>query len=68
MALLPIAGNWIAATPIPDQTLETLETRLEGKGKEVFLNFARKFLRWHPEDRAPVEELFMDEWLQDPST
>ncbi len=38
-------GRWIAATPLPSQTLETRDTRLEGKDKELLLQLARKILR-----------------------
>ncbi|KAK5990076.1 putative serine/threonine-protein kinase clkA-like protein [Cladobotryum mycophilum] len=38
-------GNWIAATPIPDQSLESRETRLEGSDKEMLLTYVRNILR-----------------------
>ncbi|MCJ1255267.1 hypothetical protein MMC24_003083 [Lignoscripta atroalba] len=57
------AGNWIAATPIPDQTLEMREKRLVGKDKELLLALARKILRWLPEERPSAEDLFEDEFL-----
>jgi hypothetical protein len=60
---LTIEGNWIAGTPIPDQTLETRETCLEGRDKELLLGLARKILRWLPEDRPSAEDLFGDEFL-----
>ncbi|RSL92054.1 hypothetical protein CEP52_014062 [Fusarium oligoseptatum] len=57
-------GNWIAATPIPDQTLESRETRLEGKDKKVLLDLVRKILRWLPEERPCAEALIEeDEFL-----
>ncbi|SPO04717.1 uncharacterized protein DNG_07402 [Cephalotrichum gorgonifer] len=56
-------GTWIAATPIPDQTLDRRETRLEGKEKELLLNLARKILRWLPEERPSAEDLFEDPFL-----
>jgi hypothetical protein len=59
----PITGNWIASTPIPDQTLESRETRLEGKDQEHLLKFARKLLRWLPEDRAMAAELCNEGFL-----
>jgi hypothetical protein len=61
--LLIIIGNWIATTPIPDQTIESRELRLEGKEKELFIAFLRKILRWLPEDRLTAEELYDDEFL-----
>ncbi|KAJ4424526.1 hypothetical protein N0V82_000850 [Gnomoniopsis sp. IMI 355080] len=56
-------GNWIAATPIPEQSLEEREKRLEGKDKALLLAFVRKILRWDPEERPSAEELFEDEFL-----
>jgi hypothetical protein len=61
--LLTIEGNWIAGIPIPDQTLETRETCLEGKDKELLLGLARKILRWLLEDRPSAQDLFGDEIL-----
>lgn len=63
MASLTIKGNWIAATPIPDQTLESRETRLKGKDKELLLILARKILRWLPEERLSAQDLYEDEFL-----
>lgn len=63
MASLTIEGNWIASTPIPDQSLETRERRLSGKDKELLLALARKILRWLPEERPSAEDLFEDEFL-----
>ncbi|OAP54361.1 non-specific serine/threonine protein kinase [Fonsecaea erecta] len=56
-------GNWIAQTPIPDQSLETRERRLEGKDKELLIALVRKILRWLPEERPSAEDLFGDEFL-----
>lgn len=56
-------GNWIASTPIPDQTLESRERRLEGKDQELLLSLARKILRWLPEERPSAEDLFENEFL-----
>lgn len=63
MAPLTTQGNWIAATPIPDQTLESRETRLEGKDKELLLALSRKILRWLPEERPSAQDLYEDEFL-----
>ncbi|KAF6794987.1 protein kinase [Colletotrichum sojae] len=57
-------GNWIAATPVPDQSFESRETRLEGRDKELLISLARKILRWVPEERPTAEELFEDEFLR----
>jgi hypothetical protein len=58
-------GNWIASTPIPDQTLETRVTRLDGQEKVMLLAFARRILRWLPEQRASARDLTdpLDEFL-----
>ncbi|KJZ71164.1 hypothetical protein HIM_03117 [Hirsutella minnesotensis 3608] len=56
-------GNWIAATPIPEQSFESREMRLEGKEKELLIAFIRKVLRWFPDDRPTAEDLFEDEFL-----
>lgn len=45
-----LVGNWIAATPIPEQSLESLEERLKGPDKVLLLNLLRKILRWLPEE------------------
>lgn len=60
------AGNWIASTPIPEQSLESRETRLEGRNKEILVAFARKVLRWLPEERASAGELLAqdDDFLE----
>ncbi|RSL49691.1 hypothetical protein CEP54_012286 [Fusarium duplospermum] len=53
-------GNWIAVTPIPDQTLESRETRLEGTDRKLLLTLVRRILRWLPEER-PRAEVLIDE-------
>lgn len=63
MTRLTIEGNWIGATPIPEQTLETRLTRLHGKDKDLLLAFLRKILTWLPEDRASAQDLFKDEFV-----
>lgn len=57
-------GNWIAATPIPEETLETLETRLEGEDREQFLAMVRKVFCWLSEERPNAEDLYLDDFLQ----
>lgn len=49
--------------PVPETSLDVAESRLEGQEKELFLNFFRKMLRWKPEDRSDIQDIFMDEWL-----
>ncbi|OAL34925.1 hypothetical protein AYO20_05886 [Fonsecaea nubica] len=56
-------GNWIAETPIPDQTLESRETRLEGEDRELLLALARKIFRWLPEERPSAQDLYDDDFL-----
>jgi hypothetical protein len=53
-------GNWIASTPIPEQTFESREVRLEGVDKELLVAFARKVIRWLPEERMSAAELLKD--------
>lgn len=53
-------GNWITSTPIPDQTFESREIRLKGVDKELLVTFARKVLRWLPEERISAAELLDD--------
>lgn len=57
-------GNWIAATPIPDQSLESRETRLEGKAKELLLGFVRRILCWLPEERPTARDMLEDEFFE----
>ncbi|QPH09432.1 hypothetical protein C2857_000202 [Epichloe festucae Fl1] len=56
-------GNWIASTPIPQQTFESREGRLEGKDKELLLNLVRRILCWLPDDRPSAQDLFENEFL-----
>ncbi|RMY79020.1 hypothetical protein D0863_00350 [Hortaea werneckii] len=56
-------GNWIAATPIPEQTLETREMRLTGKDRDLLLALVRKILKWLPEERPSAENLYQDEFV-----
>ena len=57
-------GNWRGLVKIPDNSLEKSETRLEGKSKELFLQFMKNMLRWAPEKRKTVRELIEDPWLK----
>ncbi|KAI7083591.1 protein kinase [Hortaea werneckii] len=56
-------GNWIAATPIPEQTLETREMRLSGEDRDLLLALVRKILRWVSEERPSAEELYEDDFI-----
>ena len=56
-------GNWIAKTPIPSQTLESCEIRLEGRDRDLLLKLMRKILCWLPEDRPSAEDLYNDGFI-----
>ncbi|KAF7186687.1 Serine/threonine-protein kinase SRPK [Pseudocercospora fuligena] len=56
-------GTWKGKVSIPDDSLESLEKRLDGEEKETFLRFIKKMLQWHPKDRCDWEDILMDEWL-----
>lgn len=56
-------GNWKGPVPIPDQSLESRECRLEGADKKDFLMFLRHTLRWTPEERPNAESLFFYKWV-----
>ncbi|RJE24407.1 STYKc [Aspergillus sclerotialis] len=57
-------SNWKGLAEIPNQSLESRESRLESENKVLFLQFLRKTLRWLPEERPTAEELFADEWVR----
>ncbi|PWY75338.1 kinase domain-containing protein [Aspergillus sclerotioniger CBS 115572] len=57
-------GKFLHENLIPkDQTLEDTITCLEGEEKSKFLVFARKMLKWMPEERGTAKELVDDPWL-----
>lgn len=56
-----MTGNWIASTPIPNQSLESRETRLEGEDKAKLLALMRKILRWLPEERVSAQDLLIED-------
>ncbi|TIA38477.1 protein kinase [Aureobasidium pullulans] len=56
-------GTWIAETPIPSQTLESREIRLQGRDQELLLGLMRKILCWLPEDRPSAEDLYNDGFI-----
>ena len=57
-------GNWDGFIDIPKNlSLEGSEENLEGKNKELFLQFMRSMLRWLPEERKTARELLEDPWL-----
>ncbi|PYI07584.1 kinase domain protein, partial [Aspergillus sclerotiicarbonarius CBS 121057] len=58
-------GMWKGCVEIPEQSLETRESRLQGNDEKIlFLRFLRKALSWVPEERPAAKELLMDEWLR----
>ncbi|KAK2801982.1 hypothetical protein FQN50_007540 [Emmonsiellopsis sp. PD_5] len=59
-------GQWIAATPIPKQSLDKRELHLEGEDHELLLDFLRKIFRWLPEERASAQELMPHPFLVQP--
>ena len=62
-------GRWKADVEVPQGTsLEQSEEFLEGKNKEMFLNFMRGMLQWRPEDRKTARQLLKDPWLNDQVT
>ena len=62
-------GRWKADVEVPEgMSLEQSEGFLEGKNKEMFLNFVRGMLQWRPEDRKTARQLLKDPWLNDHST
>ncbi|KAF7523764.1 hypothetical protein G7054_g11650 [Neopestalotiopsis clavispora] len=56
-------GNWIAATPIPQQSLKTREVRLQGEQQDLLLSFVQKLLRWLPEERPSAGDMSLHEFL-----
>lgn len=48
--------------------MEDLEEYLEGRNKELFLQFVRKMLVWDAEERYDARDLLDDEWLNSPNT
>ncbi|CAK96399.1 hypothetical protein CBS115989_2363 [Aspergillus niger] len=57
-------GNWKCLADIPEQSITSRETQLDGDNKKLFLQFLRKALCWLPEERPSARELIMDEWLR----
>ncbi|KAG8813886.1 hypothetical protein FRB91_002776 [Serendipita sp. 411] len=56
-------GSWKGAAEIPEETLESAEKRLGKEEKPLFLDFARKMLKWKPEERSSARQLLEDPWL-----
>ena len=60
-----LAGAWIAHqdAAVPPVSLESLEVRLSGSEKELFIPFMRSMLKWLPEERRTARQLLEDPWL-----
>ena len=58
-------GEWMADVQLATNALEDSEGFLEGKEKELFLDFMRGMLQWRPEDRKTARQLLQDPWLTD---
>ncbi|KFY48719.1 hypothetical protein V496_10237 [Pseudogymnoascus sp. VKM F-4515 (FW-2607)] len=48
---------------LPSSSPEAAEENLNGKDKELFLNFIKSMLQWEPEKRMTARELLNDPWL-----
>ncbi|KAI9648505.1 hypothetical protein NHQ30_003140 [Ciborinia camelliae] len=48
---------------LPSSSLEVVEENLNGKDKELFLDFIKSMLQWEPEKRKTASELLNDPWL-----
>ena len=62
------AGNLRGAAEVPMGTLEDAEKRFKGEEKALFLSFAKKMLKWKPEERSSAKELLGDPWLNNSAT
>lgn len=61
----PYSGRFLHNDLIPKNLkLEDTVTVLEGNEKQLFLDFAKKMLRWLPEERQSAAELLHDPWLR----
>ncbi|KAL2212720.1 serine threonine protein kinase, CMGC group [Sarocladium strictum] len=50
--------------PRPEKTsLESRETSLAGKSRDLFLAMMRRMLQWDPSKRATAKELAADDWI-----
>ncbi|MCJ1466514.1 hypothetical protein MMC07_005133 [Pseudocyphellaria aurata] len=59
-------GKWNrAGVEIPPISLEESEENLEGRNKDLFLQFMQSMLRWVPEERKSARELLDDPWLNE---
>ncbi|EZF36125.1 serine/threonine-protein kinase [Trichophyton mentagrophytes] len=57
------SGNWRGLAEIADVSFEESELYLEGRNKDIFIQFVRKMVRWEPNERQTARELLNDPWL-----
>ncbi|GAB7354871.1 hypothetical protein MBLNU459_g5514t3 [Dothideomycetes sp. NU459] len=57
-------GKWRGIVPLPEQTLETCETKLSGNEKAEFLDMMRQLLSWLPEYRPSAEDLLSQPFVR----
>ncbi|KAJ3474635.1 hypothetical protein NLG97_g9754 [Lecanicillium saksenae] len=58
-------GQWIDSAPLPvDRTFESLASTLEGKERDIFLNFIQCFVWWVPEERLTELQGYMNPFLR----
>ncbi|POR33360.1 Serine/threonine-protein kinase SRPK [Tolypocladium paradoxum] len=59
------SGAWIAHedAAVPSVSLRSLEKRLSGQEKELFIQFMRSMLKWLPEECRTAKQLLEDPWL-----
>ncbi|KAL5359097.1 protein kinase [Aspergillus floccosus] len=48
---------------VPPVSFESLEWRLSGSEKDLFLRFVRSMLQWLPEERRTARQILEDPWL-----
>ncbi|KAG8408297.1 hypothetical protein J3459_017901 [Metarhizium acridum] len=46
-----------------DMKLENAVTRISGREKAKFLEFAKKMIKWNPTERSTAKDLLKDPWL-----
>lgn len=64
LAILKLSpGNWIASTPIPEQSFDMREAQLKGEDHQLLLALVKKVFRWLPEERATAQDLTEDPFL-----
>ncbi|KFY02011.1 hypothetical protein O988_02397 [Pseudogymnoascus sp. VKM F-3808] len=61
-------GEWKHPHLMPPETFmfETQTSSLQGEDKKLFIQFAKRMLKWVPEERATAKELYEDPWLNFP--